>query len=175
MFYSPGKQYVVTMCSISQRIKIYCRLPALSIHCTLSLWRHTLILANNTFYYWTLQHTHSIIRFISCPACLRRGIWTDIRADIKEGILPYTWHDNIYEEHFIWEGDGIYVCWAWEKHLTFSWWYRLTSSYRNMGADSKKNASLLISQDVTGQLIICLLEFWSAKASEGGKKKIIQQ
>lgn len=35
MFYSSGEQYVVTMCSISQHIKIYCGLPALSIHCTL--------------------------------------------------------------------------------------------------------------------------------------------
>lgn len=59
---------------------------------------------------------HSIIRFISCPACLRRGIWTDIRVDIKERILPDTWCDNIHEEHFIWEGDGIYVCCAWEKN-----------------------------------------------------------
>ncbi len=30
---------------------------------------------------------HSIIRFISCPACLRWGIWRDIRVDIKERIF----------------------------------------------------------------------------------------
>lgn len=75
----------------------------------------------------------SLIRFISCPARMSRGIWTDIREDIKERIQ----RDNIREEHFIWAVGGINVCCAWEKRLTFSWWYRLTSSYSNTGADSK--------------------------------------
>lgn len=64
--------------------------------------------------------THATIRFISCPTCLHWGIWTDIRADIKEIILPCTWCDNIHKEHFNWEGDDIYICCGWQKYLTFS-------------------------------------------------------
>lgn len=79
---------------------------------------------------------HSIIRFISCPACLRRGTRTDIRVDMNERVLSDTWCDNIHREHFIWVGGRVCVCCAWEKHLTFSGWYRLTSSYRNMEDES---------------------------------------
>ena len=89
--------------------------------------------------------THSIIRFISCPACLQPWVWADVRADIKEQILPSTWCDNIHEAHFIWGVDAIWVCCAWEKHLTFCRWHRQTSSYRNSVADS-------ISLGVAGQL-----------------------
>lgn len=81
---------------------------------------------------------HSIIRFISCPVCLCQGIWTDIKIDIKETIQPDSHQDNICEEHFIWEGDVIYIFCVWQKHLSFSWWCRPTSSYKNMGADSKQ-------------------------------------
>lgn len=97
----------------------------------------------------------SIIRFISCPAFRHRGIWTDIRADIKEGILPYTWRDNIHGEHFIWEGDGIYVGCAWEKHLTFylgdTDWQVLTEMWELI---AEKNLTF-------DHLIIFLLKFWS--------------
>lgn len=97
--------------------------------------------------------THSIIRFISCPACLRWGLWTDMRADIDERILPYTWRDNIHEEHSIGEGDGICVCCAWGK--TPDLWYGLTSSHRNIGTDRKGGHLILWS--VTDHLFICLL------------------
>lgn len=86
--------------------------------------------------------THATIRFISCPTCLHWGIWTDIRADIKEIILPCTWCDNIHKEHFNREGDGIYICCAWQKYLTFPWWHRVASSYWNVGANRKNTFDL---------------------------------
>ena len=52
---------------------------------------------------------HSIIRFISCPACLRRGIWEDIRVDIKERILSDTWRDNIHGENTLSERERRYL------------------------------------------------------------------
>jgi len=92
MFYCPGKQYVVTMYSISQRIKIYCRLPALSIYCTLLPRRHTLILANNTFYYWTLAHARcNQIYFLST--------------------MSARWHMNRYKSRYRRENSALYLMW----------------------------------------------------------------
>lgn len=139
MFYCPGKQYVVTMCSISPGIRIYCILPALSIYCTLSLWRHTLIMANNTFYYWTLpQPLYNQIYFLSSMSELWQ-IWEQAYGREAACFL-----DNTPEEVSIWDRDAICVCCAWEKHLTFSWWSTLTCSCRNAENWWKKGSRLIL-------------------------------
>jgi len=86
MFYSPGEQCVVTMCSISQRIKIYWgggpRSTFRSL-CFIAAATH-IDLGKKYFLLLNITPTHCVVRFISCPA--RRG--AGYRAG-GGGVLPY--------------------------------------------------------------------------------------
>lgn len=150
MFYSPGKHYVVTMCSISQRIKIYCRLPALSIHCTLSLRWHTLILANNTFYYWTLPHAlHNQIYFLSCMSAARH--MNRYQSRYKRSKFCPVLDVMISMKNILSEREMLSVFVVPEKNtwpsLGDTDWQVLPEIWELI-AQKKKNASYLISQGV---------------------------
>lgn len=98
-------------------------LPALSIHCVLSQRRHTLILANNTFYYWTLPHALcNQIYFLSGMSAQRHMS----RHQRRYERVLWSWGDK-WRTLSLCEGDPICVCCASPNQLTFGWWHRLAN------------------------------------------------
>lgn len=169
MFYCPGRQHVVTMCSISQRIKFTAVLQHFPF---IVLYRYGDTHWSQQIILFIIEHyPHTFYNQIYSLSGTS-ALWHINRYPCgKRGDDPVVWFLWWYPWRTVHPSRRWYLCLLClrEIHLTFSWWYTLTRSGRNAKNwyHKKKKSLHLISQH-------CLI-IVSSEEVEIEKRKITQQ